>query len=247
MQAFPLVIGSGQFIPGFEEKLIGHKAGEVVEFEITFPKDYHSEAFKNRKVFFVTTIFRIEKPHRPEWTPEFIEKLRGVKTDMEGFKEILSKEILGEKERRAREADEKKLLDELEAVCEYEIGDGLLAREIEMVYSEQKHNLESQGYTMKHYLDHLKTDEDGYKANVISSEARRRISAEIILKQIREIRNIEATDEEIKIEINGIIAQYQNQEVIERLKKKLVPGDTHYEDVKLRLAYRKVVDSFFTA
>lgn len=94
VDAFPLVIGSGSFIPGFEEKMLGKKVGEVVEFDITFPADYHSEEFKNRKVFFMTTIFRIEKAHTPEWTPEFIEKLRGVKTDFEGFKELLRKEIL---------------------------------------------------------------------------------------------------------------------------------------------------------
>lgn len=76
VQAFPLVIGSGQFIPGFEEKLVGHKVGDVVEFEITFPADYHSEEFKNRKVFFMTTIFKLEKPHTPAWDEAFIEKLR---------------------------------------------------------------------------------------------------------------------------------------------------------------------------
>jgi trigger factor len=223
VQAFPLVIGSGQFIPGFEAKLIGHKTGDVVEFEITFPADYHSDAFKGRTVFFITTIFKVEKPHKPEWTPEFIEKLRGVKTDMAGFKDILGKEILGEKERKARETDEKALLAELEKISTYEIGKNLLEREIQNIFQEQKGNLESQGYNMKTYLEHLKMSEEAYKEEVITPEARRRISAELILKTIRDIRKVEATDEEIQIEINGIIAQYQNAQVIERLKQKLVP------------------------
>ncbi len=246
VQDFPLVIGSGQFIPGFEEKLVGHKLGDVVEFEITFPKDYHSDAFKGRKVYFVSDFARLEKPHRPEWTPEFIEELRGIKTDMAGFREILSQEILGEKERRAREADEKKLLEELEKYATYELGDSLIQREVESVFQEQKQTMEGQGYNMKMYLDHLKKDETMYKTEIITPEARRRVSAELILKKLREISNIEANHEEIQMEVNGIIAQYQNPEVVARLKTKLVPGDTYYEDIRVRLAYRKVVDGFFT-
>lgn len=220
--------------------------GDMVEFEITFPKDYHSEAFKGRKVFFVSELNRLEKPHRPEWTPAFIEELRGVKTDMAGFKDIISKEILGEKERRAREADEKQLLEALSQHATFEIGESLLNREIDAVYQEQKQTMEGQGYNMKMYLDHLKKDEATYKAEVITPEARRRVSAEVILRKLREVKNMEASHEEIQMEINGIIAQYQNPEVVARLKAKLVPGDTYYEDIRVRLAYRKVVDGFFT-
>ena len=83
------MIGSGSFIPGFEEKLTGSKVGDEVGFEITFPADYHSEEFKSRKVHFTALIEKIEKPHTPEFTPEFIEQLRGVKTDMAGFRDII--------------------------------------------------------------------------------------------------------------------------------------------------------------
>ena len=99
---------------------------------------------------------------------------------------------------------------------------------------------------MKTYLDHIKKDEASYKAEVIAPEARRRVSAELILKKLRELKNIEASHDEIQMEINGIIAKYQNPEVIARLRAKLVPGDGYYEDIRVRLAYRKVVDGFFT-
>ena len=100
--SYPLVIGSGNFIPGFEEKLIGAKAGDEVAFDITFPADYHSEEFKGRKVHFVVNVEKVEKPHAPEFTEDFIEKLRGVKTDLEGFKEIIKKEISARKETENR-------------------------------------------------------------------------------------------------------------------------------------------------
>ena len=244
VKAFPLVIGSGQFIPGFEDNLVGRKVGEVVEFEITFPKDYHADAFKSRKVFFVTTVFKLEKPHAPEWTEDFIERLRGVKTDVNGLKEILKKEILAEREREARMKDEAALLEKLQEITELELGSGLVERETENVWNEQKSNMESQGFTVKDYLGHVGKDEASYKKDVLEPEARRRLSAELILKKIREMKQVEASEDEVKIEVNSIIAAYSSEQVRERLKAKLVPGDTYYEDIKSRLAYRKVVDLF---
>ncbi len=244
VKAFPLVIGSGQFIPGFEDNLIGRKVGEVVEFEITFPKDYHADAFKGRKVFFVTTVFKLEKPHAPEWTEDFIERLRGVKTDVKGLKAILKNEILAEREREARMKDEAALLEKLQEITELELGTGLVEREIENIWREQKGNMEAQGFTAKDYLGHIGKDEATYKKEVLEAETRRRLSAELILKAIRDMKQIEATEDEIKIEVNTIISAYSSEQVKERLKAKLVPGDTYYEDIKNRLAYRKVVDLF---
>lgn len=244
VKAFPLVIGSGQFIPGFEDNLVGHKVGEVVEFEITFPKDYHADAFKGRKVFFVTTVFKLEKPHKPEWTEDFIERLRGVKTDVAGLKAILKNEILAEREREARMKDEAALLEKLQEITELELGSGLVEREVENVWREQKGNMEAQGFTAKDYLGHIGKDEATYKKEVLEAEARRRLSAELILKAIRDMKKIEASEEEIKIEVNTIISAYSSEQVKERLKAKLVEGDTYYEDIKNRLAYRKVVDLF---
>lgn len=83
---------------------------------------------------------------------------------MAGFREILAAEILGEKERKAREIDEKLLLEKLTEHTTLEVGDALIAKEAENIWNEQKTNLESQGYNMKTYLEHLGTSEEGYKS-----------------------------------------------------------------------------------
>ena len=80
---------------------------------------------------------------------------------------------------------------------------------------------------------------------MVKPEAERRLNAELLLRKIREIRKVEATEAEIKEELEKIIAQYQNAEVVARLREKLVPGDMYYEDIKNRLAYRKTVDMFW--
>ena len=243
--SYPLVIGSGNFIPGFEEKLIGAKAGDEVAFDIAFPADYHSEEFKGRKVHFVVNVEKVEKPHAPEFTEDFIEKLRGVKTDLEGFKEIIKKEISARKETENRRKDEDTLMKKMLEAATIEVGPALVANEVNQVFAEHSENLAQQGLNMKQYLEHIKMDEEAYKETVVKPEAERRLKAELLLRKIREIRKVEATEAEIKEELEKIIAQYQNAEVVARLREKLVPGDMYYEDIKNRLAYRKTVDMFW--
>lgn len=243
--SYPLVIGSGNFIPGFEEKLIGAKAGDEVAFDITFPADYHSEEFKGRKVHFVVNVEKVEKPHAPEFTEDFIEKLRGVKTDLEGFKEIIKKEISARKETENRRKDEDTLMKKMLEAATIEVGPALIANEVNQIFAEHSENLAQQGLNMKQYLEHIKMDEEAYKETVVKPEAERRLKAELLLRKIREIRKVEATEAEIKEELEKIIAQYQNAEVVARLREKLVPGDMYYEDIKNRLAYRKTVDMFW--
>ena len=243
--SYPLVIGSGNFIPGFEEKLIGAKAGDEVAFDITFPADYHSEEFKGRKVYFVVNVEKVEKPHAPEFTEDFIEKLRGVKTDLEGFKEIIKKEISARKEAENRRKDEDTLMKKMLEAATIEVGPALVANEVNQVFAEHSENLAQQGLNMKQYLEHIKMDEESYKETIVKPEAERRLKAELLLRKIREIRKVEATEAEIKEELEKIISQYQNAEVITRLREKLVPGDMYYEDIKNRLAYRKTVDMFW--
>lgn len=243
--SYPLVIGSGSFIPGFEEELIGAKVGAEVGFSITFPKDYHSEDFKGKKVYFVANIEKLEKPHTPEFTEEFIEKLRGEKTDIEGLKKILEKEILAKKEQDTRNKDEDVLMKEILSVATVEVWPALLANEVDQLYREHSANLEQQGLSMKMYLEHMKKSEEGYKDEVVKPEAERRLQAELILRKIRETRGTEATPEEVNAEVEKVIAMYSSEDVVKRLREKLIPGDAYYEDIKNRVTYRKIVDSFW--
>jgi trigger factor len=243
--SYPLVIGSGSFIPGFEQELIGAKSGDEVAFDITFPKDYHSDEFKGRKVHFVANIEKVEKPHTPEFTPEFIEKLRGVKTDMAGFREIIRKEIIAKKEQETRNKDEDTLMKSILEISTFEVGPSLLQSEIDQITREHAANLEQQGLSLKMYLEHLKKSEESYKSDVVKPEAERRLKAELLLRKIRELKGVEATDEEVKEEVEKVIAQYGSAEVVDRLRAKLVAGDAYYEEIKSRVTYRKVVDGFW--
>jgi trigger factor len=239
------VIGSASFIPGFEEELVGAKVGDEVGFDITFPATYHSEEFQSRKVYFVANIERVEKPHTPELTPEFIKDLRGVETDMAGFRDILRTEITNKKEAETRQVDENTLMEQMLAVATFEVGPTLLSQEIDQIFREHASNLEQQGLDIKGYLEHVRKSETEYKETIVAPEALRRVKAELLLRKIKEIKGTDATDDEVKTEVDKVIAQYSSADVVDRLRAKLVPGDAYYEDIKNRVIYRKVVDGFW--
>ncbi len=243
--AFPLVIWSNTFIPGFEDKLIWAKLWEAVEFEITFPADYHSDKFKSKCVFFMTTIVKIEKSVKPTWTEEFIEGLRWIKTDMEWFKKIIEEEILEDKKYHARSEDENKLLDELMNISKIDLWHHLLEHEIERIFKEQEKQIEDNWMDMKHYLEHIKKDETWYKDEIIKPQAIRKLKAELILEKLKTIIKVEIEKDEIQNEIDKILKNYQNPEVLEKLKARFVEWTEHYEDIKNRLNYKKIIDTFF--
>lgn len=243
--SYPLILGSNSFIPWFEEKLIGAKEAETVEFDITFPSDYHSEKFRSQNIYFIVKIEKIEQAHTPEWSESFIEWLRGKKTDLAGFRQILHDEIREKKEMNARMQDEQKLLEELLKVVNVEVGPTLIEQETDQVLREQKWRMEEQGLTLKDYLHHVNMSEESYKLEVLKPEAERRLKWELILKKLHTILGIDVTNEEVQREVDTLIAKYSKPEVIARLHEKLVEWDPTYEELKSRLIYRKVIDSFF--
>lgn len=131
------------------------------------------------------------------------------------------------------------------AITKIEVGPSLLENEVNQIFREHAANLEQQGYNIKMYLEHIKKSEEGYKDEVVKPEAERRLKAELILRKIKEIKGTEATEKEVNQEVEKVIGQYENKEVVARLKEKLVPGDAYYEDIKNRVTYRKVVEGFW--
>ncbi len=164
---------------------------------------------------------------------------------MEGLRAILKGEILAERERTARSKDEEALLDELLKHMTVEIGPKLMELEIDKLYREQASRLQSQNLRMESYLAHIGKTEEVYREEAIKPEAERRLKAELILKHLQADRKTVVSDAEVDAEVKTLLEDYSNAEVRKRLIEKLVPGDQHYEDMRARLGYKKVVDTFF--
>lgn len=162
-------------VPGFEEGLIGMSVGEEKELDITFPKDYHNADFAGKKTKFNVTIKKFEHAHKPEFTAEFIKELRGKDLDLKGFKALVKEEILETKTMNAQMAEEMQVIDELLKVSTLDIGDGMLAGQIDKVYEEIKENITKDGMKVEHYLESLKMDEAQYKETNVKPTALKRL------------------------------------------------------------------------
>lgn len=248
MLEYPLVMGKWILVPGFEEQMIGAKAGDKLNLDIKFPEDYHNKDFAGKETKFDVEILKIEKAVKPEFTPEFIEQLRGKKLDLEGFKELIKTELLDVKESNARMEEEIKLIDELLKITKMDIGDKLLEEQINKVFEEIKQNMAQDNVVMKDYLESLKMDEATYKETNVKPVALKRLQGELILHKLAEMepKKAEVTDEQMKKEIEKIKSSFQNPEVLERLAKLYEKGSNYYNELKTRISFRNLIESFYT-
>ncbi len=221
------------------------KTGEETSLDITFPKDYHNADFAGKKTKFTVKVHKVEHAHKPEFTPEFIKNLRGREMDLAAFRELVRSEILDTKQANDQMERELKLIDELLKYTTLDIGDALLAKQIDMVYEEIKQNVSQDGVKMSDYLDSLRLSEAEYKEKHVSGTALKRLQGELILNKIMETEKIEVSDELMKTEVEKILARFESSDVLARLKELYVPGNRYYEELRRRLAFRNLIDSFF--
>jgi len=188
---------------------------------------------------------KLEKAVKPEFTPEFIKNLRGKDLDLAGFKALVKSEIMETKEANVRLDEESALIDELVKISTLEIGDKLLARQIEKVFGEIKENISKDGLKIGEYLESLKMTEEVYKETNVKPIALKRLEGELILHKLVELEKVEATDKQVQAEIDTVLKRFENEEVLARLKELYVPGSNYYEELKQRVGYRNLIESFF--
>lgn len=245
MRQYPIVLGSNMLVPGFEEQMVGMKQGATKELDVVFPTDYHNAAFAGKKTKFKVTIHKLEKSHKPEFTADFIKELRGKDLDLEGFKKLIESEIAETKEANARMEEETELIGELLKVSTLEVGPKLLASHTDKVYAEIKENMSRDGIQMSHYLESLRLTEEEYKEKNVKEVALRRLQGELLLHKLMEMEKTEVSETEVSSEIEKILARYGSEDVLKRLRELYIPGTKYYEELKLRVGYRKLIDSFF--
>ena len=233
---YNLKIGSNTFIPGFEEQLIGMKTGEEKEIEVTFPKDYHSDALKGKKATFKVKVNDIKTTVIPEIGEEFFEDLgmEGVNS-LETLKEEIKTHILARKE---VDSENKFIDDLLDKVCEglkVEIPEVMTEEEVSRILRQYEENLKMQGLTLQQFYQFTNSDEATLREQM-KEEANKRILARFALEEIAKAENIEVSDEDALKEAEELAKKYQMK--VEDFKKEF--GGT--EMVKYDMKMRKAID-----
>jgi len=247
MRDYPVVLWTNILVPGFEEDIVWSKIWEELTLNVDFPKDYHSKEFAWKKTIFKVIVKKIEKAVKPEFTPEFIEQLRWKKLDLDWFKKLIKQEITETKEMNARMDEESKLIDELVKITKMEIPSSMIKNQIDKVFAEIKENISKDWVKVSDYLESLKMSEEEYKEKNVKPIAIKRLNWELILHKLNELEKTTVTDKELEKEIESILAKFWSEDVLSRLKELYVPWNKHYEELRQRTAYRKLIDSFFEA
>lgn len=205
---FALKLGGGQFIPGFEEGVVGHKAGETFDLDLEFPKDYHAENLAGAKVVFSVTLHKVNELKLPELNDEFAAKC-GPFTDVKELKADIKREITAQKEREAKEKLKDELVAELADSSKVALPELLIDDQLRSIEQDLMQNLSYRGLTMDSYL---KTQGFKDKADWQKKEARpaaeKRVKAGLVLAELSKELGVEVSREELDAQISTFKQQY---------------------------------------
>ncbi len=232
-EGYDLELGSGSFIPGFEEQVIGHKVDEEFDIDVTFPEDYGSEELAGKAVVFKIKLHKIMKKELPKYDDEFVKDVSEFDT-VADYEKHLEEEIKARKEAAADRAFESAVMDTLVDNVVAEIPAVMIEKEIDNQINEFEYRLRSQGLQLDMYLQYLGMDvaalRDSYKDG-----AEKQVKLRLALEKVAALENIEISDEDVDTELKTYADAYGMP--IEKIKT-LISSD----DVKADLACRKAMD-----
>lgn len=235
---FALKLGSGQFIPGFEEGVVGHKAGETFDLKLTFPKDYHAKELAGADVVFTVTLHKVNELSLPEVNDEFAAKC-GPFTSVDELKADIKREITAQKEREADEKLKDELVGELAEASKVALPELLIDDQIRSIEQDLMQNLMYRGLTLDSYLQTQKfTDKDDWRAKEARPAAEKRVKAGLVLAELSKELGVEVSHEELSTQIETMKQQYgKDPKIAERFNDPNV-----HRDIANRMITDKTVE-----
>lgn len=232
---YPLTIGSGSFIPGFEEQLVGAEAEKEVEVKVTFPEDYHAEELKGKDAVFKCTVHEIKMKELPEIDDEFAAEVSEFDT-LDEYKADLKAKIKEQKEAEGKRKQEDQAVEKAVENASFEIPEAMITTNISQMTDDFARRMRSQGLTMEQYFQFT-----GMTAEKMEEEMRpqaiKRIETRIVLEAIAKAENIEISDEKMDEEISKMAESYK----MEADKLKEFMGDAEKKQMKEDMAVQEAV------
>lgn len=235
---YPLTIGSGSFIPGFEEQLIGKNRDEEVEVNVTFPEDYHAEELKGKEALFKVAIKEVKTKELPDLDDEFASEVSEFDTLAE-YKEDIKKKLTEKKEKEAKNAKEEAVIDAIIADAAMEIPDAMLETQQRQIVDEFAQRLQMQGLSLEQYFQF--TGLDGQKMlEQTKPQAEKRIKSRLVLEAVAAAEGIAASEEDYENEI-ARMAEVYNMEA-DKVKETLGDNEKARKQLMDDLAVTKAVE-----
>ncbi len=232
-EKFELSLGSGQFIPGFEEKVAGHNIGEEFDIDVTFPEDYASEELKGAAVIFKIKLHEIKAKELPDLDDEFVKDTTEFDT-VADFKADVKTKLEKAAEDKAEAEFEQKLFDAVVEKMEAEVPDVMYENRAREMAQEMNSRLASQGISFEMYCQFTGQTPESV-IETFKKQAEPQVKLRLALEKIVELEKIEASDEEAEAEIQKIADSYKME--VEQVKQYIA-----VEDVKKDVCVGKAVD-----
>ncbi len=232
---YPLTIGSGSFIPGFEEQLIGAEAEKEVEVNVTFPEEYHSEDLAGKAAVFKCTVHEIKAKELPELDDEFAAEVSEFDT-LDAYKADIKAKIKEQKIADGNRKKEDQVVEKAVANATMEIPAAMIDTQVNQMAQDFAQRIQQQGLSMEQYFQFT-----GMTAEKMMEELRpqavKRIETRLVLEAIAKAENIEITDEKIDEELAKMAEAYKME--VEKLKEFM--GENEKEQMKMDLAVQEAV------
>ncbi|WP_027964621.1 trigger factor [Halalkalibacillus halophilus] len=236
-----LEIGSGQFIPGFEEQLVGKSAGEELDVEVTFPEDYQAEDLAGKLVTFKVKIHEVKAKEVPELDDEFAKDIDDEVNSLDELKEKTKKNLEDQKQQEAENQKRETLVEKASENAQADIPQAMVDSELDRMMQEFEQRLQMQGMTLDMYFQFSGQDENALK-DQMKEDAAKRVRTNLTLEAISEKENLEVTEEDIQQQLEEMASMYQTD--IEQLKQMLGGNtDALTEDLKLKKAIDFLVEN----
>ncbi len=234
---FDLKLGSGSFVPGFEEQIVSMSAGEEKDIDITFPQDYHAD-LAGKAVVFHVKVNKITETQVPEMDDEFAKDVSEFDT-LEALKADIRAKALEKAEKNAQTSFENACVEKAAENTTVDIPNALVERELDVQMERFAYQLQMGGYTMEQYAKMMGGDVNTMR-NAFRPGAQKQARISVTLEKIAEVENVAVTEEDIAAELESLAKQYELE--VEKVKE-MVPAEELNESLKTRKAVQIIVDS----
>ncbi|EOS80556.1 trigger factor [Dorea sp. 5-2] len=232
---YPLVIGSGSFIPGFEEQLIGVSAGTDVEVHVTFPEEYHAEDLKGKDAVFKCKVHEIKAKELPEIDDEFASEVSEFDT-LEEYKADVEAKLKEKKTAEGKEKQEDAVVEQAVKNAQYELPEAMISTQVSQMAENFSRRIQAQGMTMEQYFQFT-----GMTAEKMLEEMRpqavKSIETRLVLEAVAKAENIEVSEERLDEEIAKMAENYQ----MDADKMKEFMGEEEKKQMKEDIAVQEAI------
>ena len=237
---YSLELGSGSFIPGFEDQLVGHKSGDDVDVKVTFPEDYHAKKLAGKDALFKVKVHEIKEKQLPELDDDFAKDVDEDVDTLDELKDKTRKQLQEQKDNQAKGAIEDAAIEKAVANAEIEdIPQAMLDEDTNRQMQQYLAGMQQQGISPQMYFQITGTKEDDLKKQ-FANDAAQRVKTNLVLEAIVDDAKLEASEDEIKDEIKDLAKQYgMEEDAVEKALSK----DMLSHDIKIKKAVDLVADS----